>query len=484
VHRFFAVLALITFAAAACAGGEGSATPSHSASPLAGGLTRGLIGYAADRGVGVIDPATGKSTIVAPFPAGGAFRVAGPAWGPAPDVPYPVLYFTVHDDRPAETRNTAGVTPYDWLFRVDPFTGVIDPLAASQDSQSEGPIGLVGNDHYLGMTVGCCAAYEVDALDLTLRFGAVKILTRPTDPVTFFTEGVAPGASGLIAVRQFGTGAWYWLNADAGVLNPFPLKLGAEDGPIAISPDGSMAAVSLPSSGITIEPISVAVPIATPTPTPGVTPSAAPKASSHPTAGATPVAPRQLNSRLPHSDSLTWSPDAKQLIVAVSSELQLYSSNAPDGTAPVSRFLIAGGVTGVSWSAPIPDRTFASIKPSAGPQAAVDALLVATKLPAAADTPANRPLTTVYLWQFDSSKASPISSIADATPAVLARYPPLAAQVVLHHWAASQSWGLVGGCTRYRVVITGSIPPVATTIGLAGSALCSASQATPKASPS
>ena len=38
------------------------------------------------------------------IPAGAAFRVAGPVWGPAPDVGYPVLYFTIHDDRPARQR--------------------------------------------------------------------------------------------------------------------------------------------------------------------------------------------------------------------------------------------------------------------------------------------------------------------------------------------------------------------------------------------
>src|SRR5579864_6146436 len=289
---------MIATLAAACGGGGGAPTPTHSPTPLAGGLTSGLIGYAAGAGVGVLDPATGKSVIVAPLPAGGAFRVAGPVWGPAPDVPYQVLYFTIHDDRPAESRNSPGVTPYDWLFRVDPFTGVIDPVAASQDSQSEGPIGPVANGHYLALTVGCCAAYEVDALDLTARSGGLKPLAKPTDPVTFFTEGVAPGASGLIAVRQFGTGAWFWLNADAGVLNPFPLKLGPDDGPIAISPDGSMAAVALPDHGAVIQPISIAIPIASPTPTPGVTPSGTPSPAASPSAHASPTAaatPRPVN---------------------------------------------------------------------------------------------------------------------------------------------------------------------------------------------
>ena len=37
-----------------------------------------------------------------------------------------------------------------------------------------------------------------------------------------------------IAVRTFGTGLWYWLNADAGVLNPFPLSLAPDQGPIEL----------------------------------------------------------------------------------------------------------------------------------------------------------------------------------------------------------------------------------------------------------
>ena len=100
-------------------------------SPLAALIlfaTQGLIAYAAASGVGVLDPATGKSTVVAPLPAGAAFRVSGPVWAPSPGQPYPVLYFTIHDDRPAESRTTSGVVPYDWLFRVDPFAGTTTPV--------------------------------------------------------------------------------------------------------------------------------------------------------------------------------------------------------------------------------------------------------------------------------------------------------------------------------------------------------------------
>src|SRR5256886_11820261 len=125
---------------AACSSSAG-APPAHSPSPLAGGLVQGLIAYVADQGVGVLDPTTGKSTVVAPLPPG-AFRVSGPVWGPAPNVSHPVLYFTLHDDRPAETRTASGVVPYDWLFPIDPFAGTIEPIAPSHDSQSEGPIGL------------------------------------------------------------------------------------------------------------------------------------------------------------------------------------------------------------------------------------------------------------------------------------------------------------------------------------------------------
>jgi hypothetical protein len=338
---------VLAIAAAACGGGGGPVAVS-SPSPLTGALTQGLIAYVADQGVGVLDPATGKSTIVAPMPAGAAFRVAGPVWGSAPGGAYPMLYFTIHDDRPAERRTTPGVVPYDWMFRVDPFTGMIQPIAASQDTQSEGPIGLVANAHYVALSVGCCAAYEVDALDLTQPLSAIKVLSRPPAQAAFFTEGAAPGVSGLLAVREFGTGTWYWLNADAGVLNPFPLKLGPDDGPIAISPDGTLAAVSLPNHGAVIEPINSGIPPAPPSA--GSSASAPATASPHPSPApsASTAAPRRINSGLPHVDDLAWSPDAKQIALAVNGELELYSSSGADGTPPAKKYL-AGG-TSSAWT--------------------------------------------------------------------------------------------------------------------------------------
>jgi hypothetical protein len=464
---------------AACSGSAG-APPARSPSPLTGGLTNGLLAYVSDQGVGVLDPSTGKSTIVAPLPPG-AFRVAGPVWAASPRLDHPVLYFTVHDDRPAETRNTTGVQPYDWLFRVDPFLGTIEPLAASQDSASEGPFGLVANSHYVALTVGCCTTYEVDALDLAQTTQSVvtfKTVARPPTQPAFFTEGIVPGDSGLIAVRQFGTGSWYWLNADANVLNPFPLSLGQDDGPIAISADGTTAAVAMPDHGALIEPINSALPVET------ASPNATASNTPPPTPSQTQGPPRHVNSKLPHPDGLAWSPDAGQLALAVNGEIEIYGAHSPDGAAPVNRFLSGANAVGVAWSGVIDRETFANVKPSPGPEAIVDGLLAATKLPAAADTSANRPFTKVYVWQFDSTRTSPIAAITDATPDIVARYPPLAAGVTLHHWAAADTWALLGGCYRYRVVVTGSIPPVASTVGLATNAPCSEKAPSPTPTPS
>ena len=57
------------------------------------------------------------------------------------------------------------------------------------------------------------------------------------------------------------------------------------------------------------------------------------------------------------------------------------------------------------------------------------------------------------------------------------------ASVVFHHWAPTDTWAMLGGCYRYRVVIAGSVTPTAFTFGLASNTLCSA-KPTPTLSPS
>jgi len=473
------VLALIL--ATACSGGT-APIGVHAPSPVQGALAGGLIAYLGDQGVGVLDPTTGKSVLVAPLPAGGAFKASGPVWAPAPGLQYPVVYFTIHDDRPAERRTTAGVVPYDWLFRADPFSGAIEAVAASADLQSEGPFGLVANAHYVALTVGCCNNYEADAFDLTRAPSPAKVLAKPPAQAALFTEGAAPGTDGLIAVRAVGTGAWYWRNPSAGVLNPFPLALGPEDGPIAISADGTMAAISQPDKGPVTMPINVAAPVASSSPTSTGPPPSSAGSLPHASPSSS-TAVHHVNSRLPHPDALAWSPDAKEVVLAVSGEIQIYNATAADGTLPRGRYLASQNITGIDWSEPLISQSLAFVKPNRGPQAIVDALLNATKLPAAADNPEARPLTRVYLWPFDSSKSSPIAAITDPTAAVLQQYPPLPAGVVFHHWAASGSWALLGGCIRYRVVITGSVTPTASTFGLGSNTPCNAPVVTPTPGP-
>lgn len=480
-------LALATAIGLAACGGGSPPVVQHTPSPVAGALTSGLIAYVSLEGVGVIDPNTGKSALVAPLPPYNDFRVSGPVWGPAPDVPYPVIYFAIHDDRPAERRTSPGVVPYDWLFRADPYKGTIEPLGASADFESEGPIGLVANAHFLAMTVGCCTDYQVDVLDLTQRAAQIKILTRPPDQPALFTEGAAPGVDGLIAVRGEATGAWYFLNPSLGVLNQFPLTPGPDDGPVDFSRDGTMAAVALSDHGALIEPVNLAPILASPSvpatsgaPSPAHSPS--PSAKSTPTPS--PAAPSHVNSRLHHPDSLAWSPDAKTLAIAIDGGIQLYAVPGKDGAAPLKTYTPGTGITGVDWSDPDTRHSLADVKKAPNPLTLVDALLTATTLPQAADSLDKRPFTKIYLWAYDSNKPSPIASITDATPAVLAKYTPIAAQVNYDHWAPTDSWALTGGCIRYRVVVTGSIPPVASTFGLQSNTPCSGATPSPSASPS
>src|SRR5438094_555220 len=310
-----------------------------------------------------------------------------------------------------------------------------------------------------------------DGLIAYVSSQGVGVIDPATGKPALFTEGAAPGVEGLVAVRDAATGAWYFLNPSLGVLNEFPLKPGQDDGPIVFSPDGTMAAISLIDHGALIEPVNLA-PIL-PSPSAGA-PSASPTTSptARPTPTASPVQPRRLNSKLHHVDSLAWSPDAKTLAIAIDGGIQLYAVAGKDGDAPVKTYKPSPGITGMDWSGQLAGRSLAEVKAADNPQKFVDALLAATALPAAADTPANRALTRIYLWAYDSSKSSPIASITDATPAILQKYPPLAAQVNYDHLAPLESWALTGGCTRYRVVVTGSIAPAASTFGLQSNTAC------------
>jgi len=293
-------------------------------------------------------------------------------------------------------------------------------------------------------------------------------VAKPPAQAVLFTEGAAPGTDGLVVVRVFAGGGWYFLNPDLGVLNAFPFALGPDDGPVDISPDGKLLAVSLSDGG----PVTYPLP---PPPTPAAAQS--PAATPSPAASPTPAPPaHHINSKLHHADGLAWSPDQKRLALAISGAVEVYDAAAADGTAPVATYLSGSTVTGVDWSAPMPDKTAAMLTAGPNPQVAIDALLEATKLPAAADTPQGRLQTTVYIWHYDSSMAgsatSPIATVSDPTPDFLAANPPDATTIGFHHWSAAGTWPMLGGCYRYRVIIAGSVPPTASTISLGATAPC------------
>src|SRR5207245_722948 len=192
------------------------------------------------------------------------------------------------------------------------------------------------------------------------------VLTRPPGQPALFTEGAAPGFDGLIAVRGFATGAWYFLNPQLGVLNQFPLKPGIDDGPVAFSPDGTMAAVSLVDHSAVIEPVNLAPIFASPSESASASPSPSP--SARPTPTPSPVAPKRVNSKLPHVDSLAWSPDAKQLALAVNGGIQIYAAAGKDGDKPVQTLLGTAGVTGIDWSVAIPGKALTGVKAAANPE--------------------------------------------------------------------------------------------------------------------
>src|SRR5258708_22258077 len=139
-----------------------------------------------------------------------------------------------------------------------------------------------------------------------------------------------------------------------------------------------MAAVALPDHGAVIEPINSALPVAIPSASASASPTAS--ASAHPTPAVT--APKHVNSKLPHPDGLAWSPDAKQLAVAVNGEIELYGASAADGAPPATKFLAGANVVGVAWSGPIAPSTLAGVKAGAAPPPTAHAPPNPTRLPA------------------------------------------------------------------------------------------------------
>jgi hypothetical protein len=438
VNRSAAAAVCAVLLLASCTAGTTTAHPSHPAAGVPGGLTGGLIGFRSSQGIGVLDPASGKSMIVVPLAATPYFRVIGPVWGPAASGRGEALYFTLHDLRTPETPRSQGIVAYDWLFRADPFSGRLEPLAASPDASTDGPVSLAASRSDLAFTTGCCGDYDVDVVGFGKTPQAPARIPRAVGEQGYVVEAASPVTGWF--VLQNADGTWEWLDPRSQRAEAFPYPLQPQDGPVAISADDRLAAVAGARvqlgdarSGGQLRPLE------------GV--------------AGTPAA-------------LAWSPSSSRLALALGGGVEVVAV-ADKAGAPAS-LLPGAGVTGIAWSDPLGSVTFASVKAVPPPQGTVDALLAATALPAADDSVSGRARTKVYLWRYDlkqaGAAASPVATVTSAGAAFLSSHPPLAATVLWHHWAAGE-W-LLGGCYRYRAIVAGATSSLASTISLGDPGVC------------
>src|SRR2546427_10186443 len=100
-----------------------------------------------------------------------------------------------------------------------------------------------------------------------------------------------------------------------------------------------MVAVANIDHGAVIEPINSELPLGSPST------SAAAVATPSVRPSPTGTGVKHVNSKLPHPDGLSWSPDGAQLAVAGNGEIELYKTSAPAGP-PASRYLARGNVGG------------------------------------------------------------------------------------------------------------------------------------------
>src|SRR5438105_2284137 len=332
----------------ACAGGTTTAlAPSNpKSSPVPGGLTSGLIAFHSVQGIGVLDPSTGKQSLVVPLPAQG-LRVTGPVWGPAARAGAQALYFTIHDDRPQETASSDGVVAYDWVIRADPFTGALEPIAAAPDPASEGPINLVAGARELAYTLGCCGDYTVNEMPFATPPEPPQALAHMAQAGSIYAEGFSP-LTGWLVLKSSG-GTWLWYEPEGGRTQELTLGLKVDDGPVAISDGDRLAAVA--GGKVQVADLKAGGPLHD---VPG-------------SAGAM---------------GLAWGPGSR--LALANGGLTVVEVPADGSTpAPAAQYLAGAGVTAVSWSQELPGLTVARVRATSSPQPLVDALLAATRLPAA-----------------------------------------------------------------------------------------------------
>ncbi len=358
----------------ACAGAAFT-TPAPLASAAGPALRDGLIAFRDVKGIGVVDPRSGRERLLLSVPPGchpaaggtGPIALAGPVWAPAGG-PAARLYFWLTDwqskptpgcNLPRLPRWVAVGEPV--LVEADPFDGALRAVAAAPTGLPCQPgDDLVAVPGALAFTDGGCDEPQVQALTLPLRPGAAPLTAPLAVPVGELAPacavgehllGQGPGGRVLLAEEETqcaprppSLGTWSPSSHRIAPLLPRPpSSVWRELETAAIAPDGRWEAFSLGVHGTGILDL---------------------RRGTWSTRPLAPCGSAACTGAL----AVSFSPSSAQLAVAANGNLLL---DPVSGGSP--RVLLADGVTAVSWSGalgaadlegPGPGRALSGVLPS------------------------------------------------------------------------------------------------------------------------
>ena len=316
-------------------------------------LPNGLIAFRSAKGIGVVDPRSGRERLLLSVPPGcnsaaggvGPISLAGPVWAPASG-PAARLYFWLTDWQSTPTPGCSLPRLPSWvnvgepiLVEADPFDGALRAVAAA-------PTGLPcqpGDDlaavpGALAFTDGGCDEPQVQALTLPLEPGAAPLAAPLAVPAKVLAAHCAvgerllgEGPSGRVLLAVEGTQcaapppaleSWSPPAHRVGPLLPRPPSSARRElVAAAISPDGRWEAFSLGAQGT------------------GLLDLRRGTWSTRPLA-------RCGSAACTGALEVSFSPSSAQLAVAANGDLLL----DPVAGGGASKVLLADGVSAVSWS--------------------------------------------------------------------------------------------------------------------------------------
>ncbi len=185
-------------------------TKTAASSPAAADLSGGILAYAGERGIGLLDPTDGRSRLLVTAPRQQQAYMVSPSWISWPGSSRPSLIFS------AGTNHHNG-----WLFRADPFAGTVRPVFVRYFGPANGlfdsPTPTDGG--YLAYyTAGCNPGMGGPLTVIPLTGGP-----RRTYGNDLSVAGAAPGGRLVVFPwNNFVTGPWVWLDPRTGTQESFP----------------------------------------------------------------------------------------------------------------------------------------------------------------------------------------------------------------------------------------------------------------------